>query len=178
MLSRGWRCSWSSADRRCFNYIWVINRIIAYYSAAHIRGLTVYLLLPWGWNKLDPRDDRSTLIPNWISNYTHYKKWDEITYPFTNSKSVFEVWELISNFISHYIGHVDNLWDENIHVVETGPSDLQGEIEMWTRSYIAVIISKAFSCPFFFLKYVLALPFPALWIICSPSPQSSIYDFW
>ena len=29
-LSREWRCSWSSADRRCSNYIWVINNLIAY----------------------------------------------------------------------------------------------------------------------------------------------------
>ena len=27
-----------------------------------------------------------TLIPAWISNYIHYKVWDEITYPFTNIK--------------------------------------------------------------------------------------------
>ena len=25
-----WRCNWSSADRRCSNYIWVINKFIAY----------------------------------------------------------------------------------------------------------------------------------------------------
>ena len=25
-----------------------------------------------------------TLIPAWISNYIHYKMWDEITYPFLN----------------------------------------------------------------------------------------------
>ena len=25
-----WRCSWSSANRRCSNYIWVINNFIAY----------------------------------------------------------------------------------------------------------------------------------------------------
>ena len=25
-----------------------------------------------------------TLIPAWISNYTDYKVWDEITYPFLN----------------------------------------------------------------------------------------------
>ena len=30
VLSREWRCSWSSADRRCFNYIWVINNFNAY----------------------------------------------------------------------------------------------------------------------------------------------------
>ena len=30
VLSWEWRCSWSSADRRCSNYIWVINNFIAY----------------------------------------------------------------------------------------------------------------------------------------------------
>ena len=30
VLSREWRCSWSSANRRCSNYIWVINNFIAY----------------------------------------------------------------------------------------------------------------------------------------------------
>ena len=42
LLSREWRCSWSSADRRCFNYIWVINDFIAYYCSTYIRGLTVH----------------------------------------------------------------------------------------------------------------------------------------
>ena len=27
-----------------------------------------------------------TLIPAWISNYTHYNVWDEIIYPFLNFK--------------------------------------------------------------------------------------------
>ena len=30
VLSGEWRCSWSSADRRCSNNIWVINNLIAY----------------------------------------------------------------------------------------------------------------------------------------------------
>ena len=41
VLSWEWRCSWSSADRRCSNYIWVINNFIAYYGATYIRGFTV-----------------------------------------------------------------------------------------------------------------------------------------
>ena len=40
MLSREWRRSWSSADRRCYNYIWVINNFIAFLGASNIRGLT------------------------------------------------------------------------------------------------------------------------------------------
>ena len=41
VLSREWRCSWSSADRRCSNYIWVIDNFIAYNGDAYIRDLTV-----------------------------------------------------------------------------------------------------------------------------------------
>ena len=44
MLSRKWRCSWSSADRRCSNYIWVINNFIAYQGAIYIRNLSVCIL--------------------------------------------------------------------------------------------------------------------------------------
>ena len=46
--SREWRCSWSSANRRCSNSIWVSNKFIAYcmYQAApYIRGLTVVLAM-------------------------------------------------------------------------------------------------------------------------------------
>ena len=42
MLSVEWRCSWSSADRRCSNYIWVINNLIAYLSASYIREMMVF----------------------------------------------------------------------------------------------------------------------------------------
>ena len=41
VLSREWRCSWSSADRRCSNYIWVIDSLIAYQGATYIRDLTI-----------------------------------------------------------------------------------------------------------------------------------------
>ena len=37
-----WRCSWSSADRRCSNYIWVSNIFIAYRGTSYI-GLKVTL---------------------------------------------------------------------------------------------------------------------------------------
>ena len=41
MSSREWRCSWSSADRQCSNYIWVINNFIAYLGVPYIRGFRV-----------------------------------------------------------------------------------------------------------------------------------------
>ena len=36
-----WRCSWSSTDRLCFSYIWVINNVITYLGETYFRGLTV-----------------------------------------------------------------------------------------------------------------------------------------
>ena len=42
VLSWEWRSSWSSADRRCSIYIWVINNFIAWWGATYIRGFTVY----------------------------------------------------------------------------------------------------------------------------------------
>ena len=39
-----------------------------------------------------------------MSNYIHYKEWDEITYPFLNfNGATVEVYEWISNFIPYII---------------------------------------------------------------------------
>ena len=43
MLHREWKCSWSSADRRCSNCIWVINNFIIYWGVPYIRCLKVSL---------------------------------------------------------------------------------------------------------------------------------------
>ena len=48
VLSRKWRCSWSSADRRCSNYIWEINNLWLT-KVAYVRGLTVYNVFPVNW---------------------------------------------------------------------------------------------------------------------------------
>ena len=65
VLSRGWRCSWSSTDRWCSNYIWVINRLVAYQGAPYIRGLTAQLMVmdlhnlaPW------PQHPKLLLLPS------------------------------------------------------------------------------------------------------------------
>ena len=52
MCSREWRCRWSSADRRCSNYIWVIDNFIAYQGASYIRGFTVLCFVPNHWKPL------------------------------------------------------------------------------------------------------------------------------
>ena len=45
VFSGEWRCSWSSADRRCSNYIWVINNVMAFSCASYIRVLTVTFIV-------------------------------------------------------------------------------------------------------------------------------------
>ena len=41
VLSQEWRCSWSSAERWCSNYIWMISQFIVYLGVPYIRGLMV-----------------------------------------------------------------------------------------------------------------------------------------
>ena len=43
VLSRESRCSWSSANRRCSNYIWVINNAIEYKGLSYVKYLTAIL---------------------------------------------------------------------------------------------------------------------------------------
>ena len=47
VLSWEWRCSWSSADRRCSNYICVINNLVSHKGASNIRDLMVAIFSAW-----------------------------------------------------------------------------------------------------------------------------------
>ena len=43
-------------------------------------------------------------VPAWMSNYTHYKLLDEITYPLPNfNGATVEGWEWMSNFIPYFM---------------------------------------------------------------------------
>ena len=44
MLSRKWRCSWSSTDSRCSNYIWGINNFIAHRGASYMLLMRLLLI--------------------------------------------------------------------------------------------------------------------------------------
>ena len=48
-------------------------------------GQVVYQRYGLVWDCCGPfKKHGLTLIPAWISNYTHYDVWDERTYPFLN----------------------------------------------------------------------------------------------
>ena len=62
-----------------------------------------------------------TSIPILISNYTHYKVWGEITYPFPKSSScAVEDVEWVSNFIPHWVWMLGFKLN---HVSKSAPGD-------------------------------------------------------
>ena len=58
-----------------------------------------------------------------ISSSSIFQMWDKITYPCPDVNDVVvEVWELISIFITHLTGHVNNYpWLKLFYVSENGP---------------------------------------------------------
>ena len=82
-----------------------------------------------------------TPIPAWISNYFHYKVWDEITWPFPNLNSAtVDVWERISHFSPHFPGHVITYpcWDISLCQMGTlapaGALTLAAMMNLFTQS--------------------------------------------
>ena len=71
LLGRERRCSWSSADRRCSNYIWVIKNFIANKGEAYIRGFTV---VPCQLAQPIPWYDRLFVLENIFLKNTLQKK--------------------------------------------------------------------------------------------------------
>ena len=76
MSSREWRCSWSSADRRCSNYIWMIDNFISYYGASYIRGFTIlqnwvpiYSMVDVDHNDEITENIKELTCPNMKSNF-------------------------------------------------------------------------------------------------------------
>ena len=75
-LSWEWRCSWSSADRRCSNYIWVINNFITYEGATYIRGLTVHTRL-FCTRLSTPTRSRCNSNNFWRFSWKKIEHWNE-----------------------------------------------------------------------------------------------------
>ena len=70
VLSGEWRCSWCNADRRCSNYIWVINNFC--WGAPYIRGFTVIFV--------NMRCDTFTSYPGTISNKIIQYDWAQMSW--------------------------------------------------------------------------------------------------
>ena len=126
VLSREWRCSWSSADRRCSNYIWVIHNRFAFSGAAYIGGFDGIL-----------RGASRGVIEYWVSLYYHGLTWsrdgwvitcsvncaNEITCPLPNSTTsslMFMNARVISNQI-WYCKYLSMMGLKLIHFCTSGP---------------------------------------------------------
>ena len=91
------QCCHSSCWKVSLNY-WVCSvMMIKCGSSDDIKSLGTLLLTWFDFN------------PAWIRNHMSSKVWDQIIHPFPNFNSAtVDVWELISNFIPHFIMDVIN----------------------------------------------------------------------
>ena len=99
----------------------------------------------------------------WISNYTHYKVWDEIIYHFQTS--MVEVWKWISNFIPHFTEHMITYpcWDlgyftndkiiflKQVQIKKNGKNknlDIFYQMKVFLlRSVVGSVFCKSARCP-------------------------------
>ena len=104
LLSREWGCNWSSADRRCSNYIWVINNLIANWGASYIRDLTVsFICLYWCLSMGTQESLQKTaqksytrvqiVVINWShSLHSSFQLFLYIHHILTNDITCFKIW--------------------------------------------------------------------------------------
>ena len=86
----------SQCYKKC-KYIFMFPNInSAWQGLIPLMPVTEYSWGPFYWHEL-------TLITAWISNYIHYKMWDDITYLFPKQPLN---WEWINNFIQHLTRHM------------------------------------------------------------------------
>ena len=115
MLSRERSCSWSSADRRCSNYIWMIDNFIAYQCAAYIRDLRYV-------RNID-LDDNLPRMSNKTRQSRNETRWALCAAPRTVSSSFGNLLMEKEQEVDH-INYVDTLKrdpDSKIHGTNMGP---------------------------------------------------------
>ena len=131
VLSREWWCSWNSADRRCSNYIWVINNFIAYLGAPYIRDFTVTRTTrtPAFWD---------TLAASWlpilvIHIRSQVKTWQSQSYKFKKiaKNSNFEI--LLETFhTTHLLKLLDKMYKYEMDPTRTVGATQRTRDAGWT----------------------------------------------
>ena len=140
MLSWEWRCSWGSADRRCSNYIWVINNFIAYQGASYIRDITVstvgsyYDAVQYGMILLTATEiDTQTM--NLQKTSLQRKLWNvyfdyfEENWPYYDSSALTH-WGRVTNICIDYLTIINS---------DKGLSPGQCQAIIWTNAGISLI---------------------------------------
>ena len=89
------------------SYKYIYSYLFRWSINMHLSRWLPISLAIWQYNWGPFYKQGLTLIQSSISNHIHYKVWYEITYPFPSfNGATVEVWEWMSNFISHFTGHV------------------------------------------------------------------------
>ena len=97
---------------KCFHlmtssWMWRINQTLVIYWIWHSYLNFISAAVTHAKCECDSWLPLLTVIPAWMSNYIHYKMCYETTYPFPNSNDATdEDWKWISNFITHFPGHM------------------------------------------------------------------------
>ena len=137
MLSREWRCSWSSTDSRCPNYIWLIDNLIAYQGAAYIRDLAVCsITLQWICPRqahLSPYNKTGTMgLGIYTELIWNYETYNLLIWKDNDDFFVDYLWTFLMILIS-----LLSLNNTGLHL-----STLDFLIVMWTMTMVIVVFQK------------------------------------
>ena len=102
VLIREWRCSWSSTDRRCSNYMWVINTCISNWCAIYTRGLKVRRFQQGYSNDsiICPQHNSISLLNSWLFTNVWRVCW--IFMGCSDVSGDAQGWELLSLFATFH----------------------------------------------------------------------------
>ena len=102
VLSREWRCSGSSADRRCSDYIWVTNnlKLIAYKCATYISDLmAVRGMGPWNYWQYTAGCEIEYTVEWTCLIWSQYLSWYQHN------------WPQIEIYVNMSLRWLDHYWD-------------------------------------------------------------------
>ena len=115
------------------------------------------------WETMGYKPHQITILlrrpsPASIRNYTHYKMWDEISYPFPNfNGSTVDVWEWITDFIPHFI----------MDVLTYGCQRQFNSTRYWIYDYLSML---ALNCITQDRWNLIASPFPKQFAVIDARP--------
>ena len=136
VLSREWRCSWSSADRRCSNYIWVINKFVAYWGATYIRDFLLPSVTAQAWSSLWLQMSCQIIMLDHQQTVCSLQKWTWYSH-----------WVPISVINYYWSEYILQLW--LCHKIPLQKHQQYPMLTHWSRDNMAAISQTTLSSAFF-----------------------------
>ena len=75
-----------------------------------------------------------TLTPMWISDYSHYKMCDEITYPFPNLNT----WGMDKLFFPHFTGQVSAYSCQHLKLIDQSGTEPNLVAKLWPPNLVTI----------------------------------------